>query len=160
MSIVSRIGAYSHKDDRITDLVNRSIENIRGTITDARRGILRDSFVYGYGVGEYTLKSEAGRWILSSIQMLDPMSVEFKMEQFPDNSYGIGSVIQKAGITEVEIPAQKCIIKTYGDNTTLYGKSLLRRCYRWWSLKNAIPKLWAICLERFGMPILHGNRIA
>ncbi len=155
--IVSRIGTYSHEDERITDLVNRSIESIRGTITDARRAILRDSFVYGYGVGEYTLKSEGGRWVLSSIQMLDPMSIEFKMEQFPDNSYGIGSVIQKAGITEVEIPAQKCIIKTYGDSTTPYGKSLLRRCYRWWSLKNAIPKLWAICLERFGMPILHGK---
>ena len=33
----------------------------------------------------------------------------------------------------------------------------MRRCYRWWSLKNAIPKLWAIGLERFGMPILHGK---
>lgn len=155
--IVSRIGAYSHEDERIRELVNRSIESIRGTLTEVRRSILRDSFVYGYGVGEYTLKSERGQWILSSIQILDPASLEFKMKEFEDNSYGIGSVIQKTGITEVEIPAEKCIIKTYGDSTSPYGRSLLRRCYRWWALKNAIPKLWAICLERFGMPILHGK---
>ena len=155
--IVSRIGGYSHEDERIMELVNRSIESIRGTLTEVRRSILRDSFVYGYGVGEFTLKSEGGRWILSSIQILDPTSLKFKMEQFEDNSYGVGAVVQKSGMTEVEIPAEKCLIKTYGDSTTPYGKSLLRRCYRWWSLKNAIPKLWAICLERFGMPILHGK---
>ena len=155
--IVSRIGAYSHEDAKITELVNRSIESIRGTLTEVRRSILRDSFVYGYGVGEFTLKSEAGRWILSSIQVLDPTGLEIKMKQFADNSYGVGAVVQKSGLIEAEIPAEKCIIKTYGDSTTPYGKSLLRRCYRWWVLKKAIPKLWAICLERFGMPILHGK---
>ena len=155
--VVSRIGAYSHEDERIKELVDHSIESIRGTMTDVRRGILRDSFAYGFGVGEFTLKEKAGQWLLSSIQILDPSSVEFKMEKFPDNSYGIGGVVQKAGFEEVEIPAGKCIIKTYGDNTTPYGRSLLRRCYRWWNLKKAIPKLWAVALERYGTPMLAGK---
>ncbi|MBR1436905.1 MAG: DUF935 family protein [Synergistaceae bacterium] len=155
--IVSRIGTYSHEDERIKELVDRSIESIKGTMTDVRRGILRDSFAYGYGVGEFTLKSENGRWILSSVQILDPTSVKFRMEKREDNSYGVGAVIQDAGFEEVEIPAGKCIIKTYGDSTTPYGKSLLRRCYRWWSFKKAIPKLWAVALERFGTPMLHGQ---
>lgn len=153
--VVSRIGTYSHEDERIKGLVDRCIESIRGTLTEARRGILRDSFAYGFGVGEFTLKSEDGKWVLSSIQILDPTSLEFRMKKFDDNSYGVGSVVQKAGISEVEIPVGKCIIKTYGDNTTPYGKSLLRRCYRWWSFKNAIPKLWAVALERFGTPLFH-----
>ena len=153
--VVSRIGAYSHEDEKIKELVDRSIESIRGTLTEARRGILRDSFAYGFGVGEFTLKKDSDRWILSSIQILDPTSIEFKMEKFDDNSYGVGSVVQKAGMSEVEIPAKKCIIKTYGDSTTPYGRSLLRRCYRWWSFKNAIPKLWAVALERYGTPMLH-----
>ena len=156
-TIISRIGAYTHENKKIKELVDRSIESIKGTMTDVRRAIIRDSFAYGYGVGEFTVKSENGRWILSSIQVLDPTSIKFKMEKFKDNSYGVGAVIQGSGMEEVEIPAGKCIIKTYGDKTTPYGKSLLRRCYRWWSLKNAIPKLWAVGLERFGMPILHGK---
>ena len=155
--VVSRIGTYSHENEKIKDLVDRSIETIRGTMTEVRRAILRNSFAYGFGVGEFTIKNDGGQWLLSSIQILDPTSVQFRMDKFEDNSYGVGAVVQKSGMTEVEIPAGKCIIKTYGDSTTPYGKSLLRRCYRWWSLKNAIPKLWAVALERFGTPILHGK---
>ena len=155
--VVSRIGAYAHEDEKIKELVDRSIENLRGTMIEIRRGILRDSFAYGFGVGEFTLKSEDNQWILSSIQILDPTSIEFKMTQHEDKSYGIGSVIQKASFEEIEIPAGKCIIKTYGDNSTPYGRGLLRRCYRWWSFKKAIPKLWAVALERFGTPMLHGK---
>jgi len=155
--VVSKIGAYSHEKKEIKEIVDRSIENIKGTMTDVRRSIIRDSFAYGYGVGEFTVKSDNGKWILSSIQILDPTTIKFKMEKFKDNSYGVGAVVQGSGMEEVEIPAGKCIIKSYGDSTTPYGKSLLRRCYRWWSLKNAIPKLWAVGLERFGMPILHGK---
>ena len=152
--VVSRIGTYSHEDEKVKELVDRSIE---GTLTDVRRGILRDSFAYGYGVGEFTVKNEGGQWLLSSIQILDPTSVEFKMEKFADNSYGVGAVVQDTGTGEVEIPAGKCIIKTYGDNTTPYGKSLLRRCYRWWSFKRSIPKMWAVALERYGTPMLFGR---
>ena len=155
--VVSRIGTYSHEKEEIKELVDRSIESIRGTLTDARRGILRDSFAYGYGVGEFTVKNEGGKWILSSIQILDPTSIEFKMEKFSDNSYGVGTVVQDTGTEEVEIPAGKCIIKTYGDSTTPYGKSILRRCYRWWSFKKSIPKMWAVALERYGTPMLFGR---
>ena len=155
--VVSRIGTYSHEKEEIKELVDRSIESIRGTLTDVRRGILRDSFAYGYGVGEFTVKNEGGKWILSSIQILDPTSIEFKMEKFSDNSYGVGTVVQDTGTEEVEIPAEKCIIKTYGDSTTPYGKSILRRCYRWWSFKKSIPKMWAVALERYGTPMLFGR---
>ena len=153
--VVSRIGAYSHENEKIKEVIDRSIENIRGTMIEARRGILRDSFAYGFGVGEFTLKNDGGKWILSSIQILDPTSIQFKMDKFEDNSYGVSAVVQQAGMSEIEIPAGKCIIKTYGDSTTPYGRSLLRRCYRWWSFKNAIPKLWGVALERFGTPLFH-----
>ena len=157
--VASRIGAYSHEDAKIKDLVDRCIESVRGTIVDIRRALLRDSFAFGFGVGEFTIKSENGLWLLSSVQVYDPTSIQFKMTRFQDNSFGVGSVVQKTNSAggDVEIPAGKCLIKTYGDSTTPYGKSLLRRCYRWWSFKKAIPKLWAVALERFGMPLLHGK---
>lgn len=155
--IVSRIGTYTHEDEKIKGLVDRSIESIRGTLTEVRRSILRDSFAYGFGVGEITVKNVGGQWLLSSVQILSPTSIQFQMTQQEDKSYGVGYVIQKAGFDEVKIPAEKCLIRTYGDKSTPYGKSLLRKCYRWWSLKRAIPKLWSVCLERFGTPILHGK---
>ena len=157
--VVSRIGAYSHEDPKIKDLVDRCIESIRGTMIEIRRAILRDSFAFGFGVGEFTIKSENGLWLLSSVQVYDPTSIQVKMVRFPDNSFGVGSIIQKTNSAggDIEIPAGKCLIKTYGDGTTPYGKSILRRCYRWWSFKKAIPKLWAVALERFGMPLLHGK---
>ena len=157
--VASRIGAYSHEDAKIKDLVDRCIESIRGTMIDVRRAILRDSFAFGFGVGEFTIKNENGLWLLSSVQVYDPTSIQFKMVRFQDNSFGVGSVVQKTNSAggDVEIPAGKCLIKTYGDSTTPYGKSLLRRCYRWWSFKKALPKLWAVALERFGMPLLHGK---
>ena len=156
--IVSRIGEYSHENEKIKELVDRSIESIKGTLIDIRRAIIRDSFAYGYGVGEFTVKSENSQWLLSSIQILDPTSIQFRMEKFDDNSYGVGAVVQKGGMGEdIEIPAKKCVIKTYGDNSTPYGRSLLSRCYRWWSLKRAIPKFFGVALERFSTPIIHGK---
>ena len=155
--IVSRLGTYMHEDERIKELVDRSIENIRGTLTEVRHSILKDSFAYGFGVGEYTVKKSGNQWLLSNVQILNPTSVEFQMTQHEDKSYGVGYVVQKAGMNEVKIPAGKCLIKTYGDSATPYGKSLLRKCFKWWRLKLAIPKLWAVCLERFGTPILHGK---
>ena len=157
--VVSRIGAYSHQDPRVKELVDRCIESIRGTMTEIRRAILRDSFAFGFGVAEFTIKSENGLWLLSSMQVYDPTNIQVKMVRFPDNSFGVGTVVQKnnAAGGDIEIPAGKCLIKTYGDTTTPYGQSLLRRCYRWWSFKKAIPKLWAVALERFGMPMLHGK---
>ena len=157
--VVSRIGAYSHPDTRVKELVDRCIETVRGTMTEIRRAILRDSFAFGFGVAEFTIKSENGLWLLSSMQVYDPTNIQVKMVRFPDNSFGIGAIVQKnsAAGGDIEIPAGKCLIKTYGDTSTPYGQSLLRRCYRWWSFKKAIPKLWAVALERFGMPMLHGK---
>ncbi len=157
--VVSRIGNYSHENEQIQDMVNRSIESIRGTMTEVRRCILRDSFAFGFGAGEFTVKSDNGTWLLSSIQLFDPVNTQFKMKKFADNSFGIGAVVQKnsAGGDDIEIPAEKCLIKSYGDTKTPYGSSILRRCYRWWSFKKAIPKLWAVALERYGMPLLHGK---
>ena len=68
---------------------------------------MRDSFAYGYSVGEFTVKNVGGQWLLSSVQILDPTSVQFQMTQNEDKSYGIGYVIQKAGMEDVKIPAGK-----------------------------------------------------
>lgn len=156
--VVSKIGEFSHDDPRIKALVDHCIESVRGTMTEIRKDILRNSFAFGFGVAEFTIKSEGGLWVLSSMPVYDPSTISFKMARFPDNSYGIGTVVQKSGMgQDIEIPAGKCLIKTHGNGNSPYGHSLLRRCYRWWAFKRAVPKLWAVALERYGMPLLHGK---
>ena len=158
--VVSRIGAYTHEDPDIKELVDRCIESVRGTMTEIRKEILRNSFAFGYSVAEFTIKNDEGTWVLSSMPVYDPTSIEFKMAKFQDNSYGVGVVLQKNPIgQDIEIPAGKCLIKTYGNGNSPYGQSILRRCYRWWAFKRAVPKLWAVALERFGMPLLHATAI-
>ena len=156
--VASRIGGYTHEDQRIKDLVDRCIESVRGTMTEIRREILRNSFAFGFSVAEFTVKSEGGMWVLSSMPVYDPTTIEFKMARFPDNSFGVGAVIQKSPLgQDIEIPVGKCLVKTHGNGNSPYGQSLLRRCYRWWAFKRAVPKLWAVALERYGMPLLHGT---
>lgn len=156
--VVSKIGEFSHDNPRVKELVDHSIESVRGTMTEIRKDILRNSFAFGFGVAEFTIKDEGGLWVLSSMPVYDPSTISFKMAKFPDNSYGIGSVMQKSGMgQDIEIPSGKCLIKTHGNGNSPYGHSLLRRCYRWWAFKRAVPKLWAVALERYGMPLLHGT---
>ena len=156
--VVSKIGEFSHDNQRVKELVDHSIESVRGTMTEIRKDILRNSFAFGFGVAEFTVKNEGGVWVLSSMPVYDPSTISFKMARFPDNSYGIGAVMQKSGMgQDIEIPAGKCLIKTHGNGNSPYGHSLLRRCYRWWAFKRAVPKLWAVALERYGMPLLHGT---
>ena len=156
--VLAKIGEYTHPDERIKELVLRCFERIRGTMTDSRKQILVNSFAYGFAVAEFTVVNENGQWILSSLPSYDPLSLEFKLKKREDNSLGIGTVLQKVpGMfgDGLEIPAQKCLIKTFGGGGTPYGQPLLRRCYRWWAFKKALPKLWAVALERFGMPMIH-----
>ena len=157
-NIAARIGAYTHEDPKIKDLVDKCIENIRGTMTHVRREVLRDSFAFGYGVAELSVEERDGLWLLSSMPTLDPTSVELKVSRGEDGGHHVASVVQKgASGQDVEIPAWKCLIKTHGGGYGPYGQSLLRRCYRWWAFKRAVPKLWAVALERHGMPLLHGT---
>lgn len=156
--VILRIGEYTHEDERIKNLVDECTEFIKGTLTEARRAILRNTFAYGYSASEFTLKALGGKWLLSSINTLDPLNTKFKFSKSDDNSLVIDSVIQYSptGI-ELSIPAGKCLIHTYGDANNPYGQSLLKRCYKWWSFKNELPKMWAVALERYGMPLIHAR---
>ena len=154
--VVSKIGDYQHKDPVIKELADKCIEKIRGTIKDMRKDVLVDAFAYGYGVAEFTVGNSNGQWLLSSMPVYDPLTVSFIMAKQSDNSINIGRIRQTVGGRETDIPVGKCLVKTYGGGGTPYGRPLLRRCYRWWAFKRALPKLWAVALERFGMPLLHG----
>jgi hypothetical protein len=156
--VLSKIGTYVHQDERIKEFVDDCIENIHGTMKQSRKSLIYNAFGFGYGVGEYTVTPHEGQWRLSSLSVYDPLSLSFIPKKREDGSYTIGTVVQKvSGSEDIKIPAEKCVIFTNGNSSTPYGNPLLRRCYRWWIFKKAIPLLWSVSLERFGTPILYGK---
>ena len=67
--VVSRIGTYSHENADIKELVDRSIESIKGTLKEVRQMILRISFVYDYGTLEFTFQNDSDEWVLTMTEI-------------------------------------------------------------------------------------------
>ncbi len=156
-SVVGKIRAYSHPDPKVKDLVDASLEALRGTIEEARRSLLEKGLSFGFGVSEFTLANSGGQWLLSSLQTYDPGTLKFLFERAPDNSVRIRTVRQSVGGRDIDIPVEKCMIYHHGMSTSPYGRSRLKRCWRWYAFKRVMPKFWAVALERFGMPALVGR---
>jgi len=156
-SVVSKIQPFDHPDSRVKDLVRLCGERISGTLEESRRALLSSALTYGFGVEEFTLGAGDSQWFLSSLQLFDALTVRFLFEKAADNSLRIATIRQTAAGKEIDIPASKCLVFRHNAGTNPYGRSRLKRCWRWYSFKRAIPKFWAIALERFGMPMLVGK---
>ena len=153
-SVIRKLGAYTHPDERIQELVTSCMESVAGTMEESRRAMLADALAYGFGTSEFTLTAESGQWELSSLQIYDPATIQFKFERGGDNALRVGRIVQSVGGRKIDIPAEKVFLFRHNAGTNPYGKSRLKRCWRWYAFKRAIPKFWAIGLERFGMPML------
>ena len=156
-SIVGKIRGYTHPDEKIKDLVDSCQMALRGTLEEARRSLLENGLGYGFGVSEFSLFEMDGAWILSSLQTYDPMTIKFIFGRGEDNAVEISKVRQSAGGKDMDIPVEKCMVYRHGTGSNPYGRSRLRRCWRWYAFKKAVPKFWAVALERFGMPALVGK---
>lgn len=56
----------------------------------------------------------------------------------------------------IRIPKMKCLVyanRAPGQYGNPYGRSLLRRCYKWWVMKDAFLKMLSIALDRKGTPL-------
>ncbi|MCF4151763.1 DUF935 domain-containing protein [Dethiosulfovibrio sp. F2B] len=156
-SIVGKIRGYSHPDEKIKDLIDNCQMSLRGTLEEARRSLLENGLGYGFGVSEFSLFENNGALSLSSLQSYDPQTLKFIFGKGEDNAIRIAKIRQSAGGKDLDIPVEKCVVYRHGTGSTPYGRSRLRRCWRWYAFKRAIPKFWAVALERFGMPALVGK---
>ena len=153
-AVTRKLGTYTHIDRKIQEFVGRCVESVRGTMEETRRALLADALSYGYGVGEFTLEAVESSWLLSSVQVYDPGTLKFRFARGKDNALFVESLIQAVAGRETRIPANKCYIVRHNAGTNPYGRSRLKRCWRWYAFKRALPKFWAVALERFGMPML------
>lgn len=56
----------------------------------------------------------------------------------------------------IRIPKQKCINFSFdaqGNFGNPYGRSLLRRCFKWWVCKDAFLRMMSVALDRKGTPL-------
>lgn len=57
----------------------------------------------------------------------------------------------------IRIPKMKCLVyanRAPGQYGNPYGRSLLRRCYKWWVMKDAFLKMLSVALDRKGTPLM------
>lgn len=161
-NVVKKMQSFTHEDKRIQALVDLCINNIKGTVEEMRKSVLMSALTYGFGVGEFSLFPVESQWVLSALQVYDARYLSFIMKRQPNNSIDIQYVrqngfFQNMGGHEIDIPADKCWVHRFDAITNPYGKSRLKRCWKWYAFKKVIPKLWAVALERYGMPALVGK---
>jgi hypothetical protein len=103
----------------------------------------------GMGIGYFGGAMSVGMGFLGTSAQPDPFA-KFGDLPFPmrtANSYNYLSI---------RIPKQKCMHFSFdaqGSFGNPYGRSLLRRCYKWWVLKDATCRMLSVALDRKGTPL-------
>jgi len=150
LNILNYLGAYTHDDEKIKELVNYAFEAMETTLDLAMERLLFFQKAYGFAVGELVWKIEGDKLLLKKIVPLPPQTVQFRIEKGE-----ITSVVQMVPGKTIEIPVEKVIILREG--TKPYGESVLQYLYRAWKFKSVLFKFWAMAMERYATPVLVGK---
>jgi hypothetical protein len=103
----------------------------------------------GMGIGYFGGAMSIGMGFMSASASPDPFA-KFGDLPFPmrtANSYNYLCI---------RIPKQKCIHISFdaqGNFGNPYGRSLLRRLYKWWVIKDAAIRMMSVALDRKGTPL-------
>lgn len=204
--LASRLGRYIHKDEEITEHVNKALAAVEGGFTNNIKEILSATWA-GFYVGEKVFgDDETLGFIPIKIVPLPPSTLLFETERTGDisedgilqyqrnynpfllgrgvgyfggtTSTGLGfgassnsrpDVFAKLGdlpfpirtsnsfnYLSIRIPKAKCIHYAFdaqGKFRSPYGRSLLRRAYKYYVIKDAILQMMVIALDRKGTPL-------
>lgn len=154
MAVLSRLGQYEHPDDRICTFINDQLAEMKGSFVQACGEILSAIWA-GYSATEMIFEPDGTRVRLDRLATYHPQTILFRLDNagqlFQD---GILQYRWWAG-TPIRIPTRKVIIYTHNKRFgNPYGTSAGRRVYKNWLLKDAMLKMWATALDRFGTPLL------
>lgn len=152
MAVISFLGEYTHPDERIETFIYDCFEAMDGSLTLACEDILSAVWA-GYSATEIVWKADRNRLILDYLATYHPYSVTFHV-----NERGRLSMVRQVNQQHalgVDIPAEKCLVFTYRKRfNNYYGKSAFKPIRKNWLLKDAVLKMWARALDKFGTPIL------
>lgn len=149
--VLNYLGEYTHPDEEVQQFIKDNFERIETSHRETLEEFLKNILAYGYGVMEKVYEVVDGKIYLKKLITLPSEIVKFVVKD--GDIVTIQQINVSSGI--VEIPRWKCIIGKVENG--IYGKSKLRRIYRFYAFKKAVVKFWAIAMERFAMPITHGK---
>ncbi|MGL4524871.1 MAG: phage portal protein family protein [Spirochaetia bacterium] len=103
------------------------------------------SLIYGHSVNECVWKEEGERFLLESIQALNPQDIRYDENFKP--------LFLKNGELSYLDHAYKWIVMRHGSSIqNPYGESLLKACYWPWKFKQAGLEFWLKATEKFSVP--------
>jgi hypothetical protein len=151
--VLHHLGEYTHPDDKITKYIHKCFEKIDGSLLLACEDILSAVWA-GYSVTEivWTINDSSGIRP-AYLAAYHPSSIYFKVDD-----YGRLKKIEQINIDNamgIDLPKEKCITFSYGKRFgNYYGKSAFKPIRKNWLLKDAILKMWASALDKFGTPLM------
>ncbi|SHJ60059.1 phage portal protein family protein [Desulfofundulus thermosubterraneus] len=152
LCVLSYLGEYSHPDERITGFVRECFEEMDGSLLLACEDILSAVWA-GYSVTEIVWRPAAARIKLDYLATYHPSTISFKV-----NRFGRLEVIEQKSTyqaMEQSLPLEKCIVFSYRKRFgNYYGKSAFKPVRKNWLLKDALLKMWAKALDKFGTPLM------
>lgn len=158
LSVLNRLGDYSHPDKTINDAVNAWLKQKEGSLSDDIEEMVRESLKCGFISGEYVFTFNGGKIYIDDIQFLDPAWTEFELWTEGEYRNQIKSV-RLNGIlltnTDVQepIPLDKFLIFSNGGRYgNPYGRSRLKSAYPMYYFKKGMLTAWAITMQKHGTP--------
>lgn len=153
LSILLKLGEYTHDNPKITDFVRENFESMQGSIYAACEEIMTGLWA-GYSGSELIWKPSGSKIMLDEIVTYHPRTVLMKVDRETGKFQGIKQWRWFAG-EPVDIPIEKTVLFTYNRKFgNYYGKSIFKPIRKNWLLKDPILKMWGRALDRFGTPIM------
>lgn len=103
----------------------------------------------GLGIGYFGGAMSVGYGFLANSAQPDPFA-KFGDLPFPMRTANTYNYLC------IRIPKQKCMHYSFdaqGSFNNPYGRSLLRRCYKWWVQKDSYCRMLSVALDRKGTPL-------
>ncbi len=152
LCVINYLGEYSHPDGKITEFIHNCFEKIDGSILLSCEDILSALWA-GYSATEIVWRADSSGVMPDYLATYHPSTIYFKV-----NDTGRLEKIKQINIDNamgIDLPKEKVVVfsfqKKFGN---YYGKSAFKRIRKNWLLKDAILKMWASALDKFGTPLM------
>ena len=162
LAVIARLGEYQHEDKQITEFIKNQFERMIPDMNSIVGEVLNALWA-GFSINEFCIEVEtfngAIKWQTYDVQSIHPGNIEFNLFKKGKYKNHIEKVMQKTGIGLGEpLDVNKIIIYTYNPRfMNPYGKSLLKRAYNAWFIKNHVLPSWSKGLDQYGNPIMIGK---
>jgi hypothetical protein len=153
LSILIKLGEYSHENPKITAFVRENFESMQGNLYTACEEILTGLWA-GYSGSELVWKPSGSQIMLDKIVTYHPKTVLIQVDRETGDYTGLKQWRWFAG-SPIDIPAEKSVLFTYNKKFgNHYGKSMFKPIRKNWLLKDPVLKMWGRALDRFGTPLI------